>query len=293
MKKFNEKLNKDITLLKALHAKRDKTEFMKMRNAVMKRHKLHKTTVYRQMKRAIPGMPATAQKNPRPVTNEEINMVSELLFKQYRLSEIRAALERLTGFGYSSERINKIRKVAENRSNLPIDAEVTAFGDNIRKLFIELCNVDLTDTTRSQKLLLRGKEIKINCGVIREAVDILVFSAENEGKPTAAIHRLMMENLLSKKLLLVTQGQYIAAYDLRILENIRHSLEETGGSVKFSPDYKVLVEVCRELKPDVSDVEIFMLADKHQRLIKESSEDIVPFRKEVTELAVKEMEENM
>lgn len=292
MKKFNEKLNKDITLLKALHSKRDKTEFMKMRNIVIKRHKINKCTVYRQMKRAIPGLPITARKNYKPITNEEMNMVSELLFKQFRIAEIRAALERLTGFGYSNERINKIRKEAEKRSNQPEDTEHTAFGGNIRKLFIELCNFDLTELNRVQKLLLNGKEIKINCGVIRDAVDMLIFSAENEGKSTAAIHRQKMENMLSRKLELVSQGQYIAAYDLRILENIRQSLEKQGA-VTFSPDYKVLAEVCRELKPGISDVQIFFIADKHQRLIKESSEDIVPFRAEVRRLAAKEAEENM
>jgi hypothetical protein len=157
---------------------------------------------------------------------------------------------------------------------------------------MEYCNIDLIDPKRTQKLKLNGKEYSANCGVIKQALEMIIYSAENEGKSTPAIHRLKMENMLSQKLEMVTKGQYLSSLELRALESIRRSLEKQG-TVMFSPDYKVLVEVCRELKPDVSDVEIFMLADKHQRRIKESSEDIVPFRAEVRRLAAKEAEENI
>jgi hypothetical protein len=103
MKKFNEKLNKDITILKALHTKRDKTEFVKMKNLIMKKYNFGESTIYKHMKKSTPGLCNTASHHikPKPVTEEEINMVRELLMKQFSVMQIRAIMETRTGDNYS------------------------------------------------------------------------------------------------------------------------------------------------------------------------------------------------
>jgi hypothetical protein len=268
---------------------------MKQRDIVMKRHKIGKSTVYRQMKKETPGLKHTTAwgLSNSPVTEEEISMVHELLVKQMPLSEIRKALERHYGDNYPIRRIDRIRKVIDKRKwNDDEAGGETNFGDNLRKLFIEYSNLDLIDPARTVKLMLIRKEYRANCGVIKDALDMIIYSAENEGKSTPVINRMKMEMMVSKKLDQITKGQHIAMYDMKALESIRRSLD-TAKNTSFHPDHKVLAEVCRELKPGITDVEIFMLAEKHHRNIHESTDDIVPYRDDVMRLAAEEAAENM
>lgn len=120
-KPFNKKLNEDITKLKLLHAKKDKTEFNKLKAEIMERHSISKATVYRELQKDVPGS-YDRKRSDRPVTAKEIGMVRALLEQQYKIQDIIDVLERKTGMPYSWDRIDKIRLQIED-SRLHIKEE--------------------------------------------------------------------------------------------------------------------------------------------------------------------------
>ena len=129
MRKFNKALNKDITELKTLHMKKDKTEFRKRKAEIMKQHKISKATVYREMKKDNPGTYNSPRFNPpvREVTEKEKELVGGMLYRQIPVERIRSEMEKRSGQSYSWDRIDMIRKQIESDgSNLSVIPGVTA-----------------------------------------------------------------------------------------------------------------------------------------------------------------------
>lgn len=121
MRKYNKKLNEDITELKELHGKKDKTDFNRRKAEIMKSHGISKATVYREMKKEVPG----SYKRPlyippiREVTAKEKEMVKGMLFRQIPIAMIMAEMEEQTGESYSRDRIDKIRnEIEKDESNI-------------------------------------------------------------------------------------------------------------------------------------------------------------------------------
>jgi hypothetical protein len=298
MKKFNEKLNKDIVRLKELHARMDKTAFMKERNKVMKKHQISKYTVYKQMRKNVPGLEHSSSwgLSNSPITEEEILMVHEMLVKQTPLSDIRICLERYYGDNYPFRRVNRIRKEIDKRNwdTEGKEPAETNFGKTLRMMFIEYSMIDLIEPSRVVTLKLGDMEYKVSCRALKDSLDMIIYSAENGGKDAAALNRLNMQLMLTRKMDHAIKGQHVNMYDLRILESIRRSLEAGARqAISSHPDSRVLAEVCRELKPGISDVEINLIADKHKSLVKGSSEDIVPFSEEIRDLTAQVALANM
>lgn len=116
MKPFNQPLNHDITQLKLLHAKKDKTDFREFMEQVKRRHNISKATVYREMKKDTPGLYKTPRYFPpqREVTPKEREMVENLLRRQFTVQDIINIMERETGENYSWDRIDRIRESITN-----------------------------------------------------------------------------------------------------------------------------------------------------------------------------------
>ena len=126
MSPFNKQLNTDINNLKKLHAKKDKTEFKRAKAEIMKRHNISKATVYREMKKDVPGSYKTPNYSTHkiPITDKEKRMVRELLLKQHTLQDICLIMEKQTGESYNWDRVDKIRKELE-KAGLPIMAPLS------------------------------------------------------------------------------------------------------------------------------------------------------------------------
>jgi len=121
MRKFNKKLNEDITELKELHGKKDKADFNRRKAEIMKSHGISKATVYREMKKDVPGSYKRPLYNPpiREVTAKEKEMVKGMLFRQIPIAMIMAEMEEQTGESYSRDRIDKIRnEIEKDESNV-------------------------------------------------------------------------------------------------------------------------------------------------------------------------------
>lgn len=148
MKPFNPQLNKDITELRALSIKKDKTAFKALLNELILKHSVSKATVYRELKKDIPGS-YTRQNHSagtRAITEREISMVKELLLKKVPVINLGRIMEAETGEKYTWERIEKLRQIVDMRiteSSGALDAPfVTSFGYPIKCLVERALNLD-------------------------------------------------------------------------------------------------------------------------------------------------------
>jgi hypothetical protein len=278
MKEFNQQLHDDVVRLKKLKIKKDKTDYRKFMTVVTRRHKLSKTTIEAEMRKVTPGLyrSITWDMRYRPITDEEVRMVYELLYQNYTIEKVKSIMEEKLGGNYSDTRMAKIRVEMEKRLFELDSDKSTIFGGGIRQLFIEYCDLDLLDPSRTKDLLLLGKEYKVNCGVIKNAINSIILSCEHDGISTQELQRIRMENILSKKIESMSESSQVSMLDLRSAEIVRRSQEKSQSAEKLSPDGKVLMACCMELRPDLSYTEIYGIARKHIEETKGTTEAIEP-----------------
>lgn len=278
MKEFNKQLHDDIIKLKKLRLKKDKTEFKKFMTILIRRHKLSKSSIQEELRKPVPGTYRNINwaLRYRPITEEEIKMVYELLYQNYTLEQVKRVMEERLGGNYGESRMNRIRAEMEKKLPELESNNTTIFGEGFKKLFNEYCCLDLMDPRKILELELLGTKYKVSCAVIKDAINMIIYSAEGDGKNTQELHRIRMENMLSKKLENMTASSQVSMTELRSAEIVRRSQEKGQSPDILTPDGKVLVACCRELRPDYSYSEIFALAKKHISLIKGTTEDILP-----------------
>lgn len=278
MKEFKQQLHDDVVRLKKLRIKRDKTDYKKFFIVVLRRHRLSRTTLWAEIRKQVPGTyrSITWDMRYRPITDEEVKMVYEMLIQQYTLEYIKKVMEEKLGGNYSDKRIKKIREIIDKRLFELDSDKSTIFGGGIRQLFIEYCDLNLMDPGRTKDLSLYGKEYKVNCGVIKSAINSIILSCEHDGISTQELQRIRMENILSKKIESMSESSQVSMLDLRSAEIVRRSQEKSQSAEKLSPDGKVLMACCMELRPDLSYSEIFGIAHKHIKATKGTTEAIEP-----------------
>jgi len=279
MKPFNKALHNDVLKLKKLRVKEDKTEYKALFKKLLAKHKIAKNTLQTELRKDVPGSYGTVSwhMRTRPITEEEIAMVYELLRRQFTLRHIRKVMEERQGTNYSLERLYKVRKLISPRVVELEKNRVTTFGGSIQEIFRQVTNYELIDPTRIINIELLGKLYPVSCGVAKKAVDMIIFSAENGGKNPAVIQKIQIENCLTKKMEHISKSRHVSVQELRNAEFVRRSLEAgEKNSVIFSPDGKALMACCMELRPDLSYGEIYGIAMKHIKAAKGTTEVIEP-----------------
>lgn len=180
MKSFNPELNKDILALKPLSIQKDKTEFHKAAGEVMAKHGISLSTIYRELKKNIPGsykMPN--HKAPeKPVTEKEINMVKELLLKKVPIMNIGRIMEAETGEKYSWQKIDELRQIVDvriNESGAPLDSPITSsFGYHIAQIVEQALNFDKIAPNANVEFRAGDKKYLLN---YQETRDIALICA--------------------------------------------------------------------------------------------------------------------
>lgn len=278
MKEFNKELHDDIVRLKKLKIKKDKTDYKKFMVVLIRRHKLSKTTIEAELRKVTPGLYRSISWDLRyrPITDEEIRMVYELRYQNYTLEQVKSIMEEKLGGNYSDTRMAKIRIEMEKRLFELDSDKSTIFGGGIRQLFIEYCDLNLIDPTRTKDLLLYGKEYTVNCGTVKNAINSIILCAEHGGKSIPELHRIQMENILSKKITSMSESSQVSMTELRSAEIVRRSQEKSLSAEKLSPNGKALMACCMELRPDLSYGEIYGIAMKHIKAAKGTTEAIEP-----------------
>jgi hypothetical protein len=300
---FDEELNRDITRLLALKkapGREARKKYWALFEDIKKHHKICSSTIYGEMRKDRPGTYKGHVYHSLniPVTPEEQRMFEELLARKMIISEIQKYMSRTLGIPYGSKRVMRLRKMIAANPSPP--AEPSAFDDNIRALFYSFSKLDLSDPEASHIIRLqpdpdpnidKGKgskakpaQYKVSTDALKDALDIIIYSAESGGLKTSAIHRIKMEQMLSRRMHFVEKGLSITTPEMRQLEAIRKSLEQSPQSPQsqgLSPDIRVLVDCVREFNPEASIPDIIASAAKHSEKNKNCKMEVGAYMREL------------
>ena len=262
MRKFNQALNKDITELKTLHIKKDKTEFRKRKAEIMKQHKISKATVYREMKKDNPGTYNTPRFNPpvREVTAKEKELVMGMLYRQMPVERIRSEMEKQSGQSYSWDRIDMIRKEIEREFYSPENNAPNASkedqapmqkGEMIAyesphgmemKLFLEkVLNIDKMAPGSVITINVKGTDLKLGSDAIHDMQRIAANTTAGRGYDALEVARINCKHILIEQVRYISYGNAHSIKDQVEIIKVLNTFESTGR--KPGIDFEFLVEV--------------------------------------------------
>ncbi len=236
MKNFNKTLHEDISLLRTLHASKDKQEFGNMKAEIMQKHNISKATVYREMKKETPGEYKTPNYNPpkMDINTQEVLMVRELLLAGRQATEIIKIMSRELGINYYWDRFDRARTMSEELDEDEYDPKRSYFTEN-GSMFIErLLGMEYMATDTYKEYEINGKKIRLS----KESCDNikLLIMRDNplEGEPPSQHllirdqldHDEMCENLRRKISHMHRSGEIPSAYAIRSLQETKEKLEK-------------------------------------------------------------------
>jgi len=264
MRKFNQALNKDITELKTLHMKKDKTEFRKRKAEIIKQHKISKATVYREMKKDSPGTYNSPRYNPpvREVTGKEKELVGGMLYRQMPIERIRSEMEKQSGQSYSWDRIDMIRKQIESESdsgkkNLSPAANESAApmreGDMIKyesphgmemKLFLgKVLNIEKMAPGSLITIDVKGYGVTLGSDAVHDMQRIAANTTAGRGYDALEVARINSKHMCIEQVRYISYGEAHTIKDLVEINKILDSFESTGR--KPGIDFEFLVDVVK------------------------------------------------
>lgn len=315
MKKFNQSLNKDISELKTLHMKKDKTEFRKRKAEIMKQHNISKATVYREMKKDNPGTYNSPRYNPpvREVTAKEKELVSGMLYRQLPVERIRSEMEKQSGQSYSWDRIDMIRKQIESEGSIlsviPGAAAKTAAIANARmkggmieyesphgmemKLFLEkVLNIDKMAPGSIITVDVKGSPVKLGSDAVHEMQRIAANSSAGRGYDALEVAKINSKHIIIEQVRYTSYGNAQTIKDQIEIIKILNTMESTGR--KPGIDFEFLVDVVKYFtKGKVKREDIVFFVSRNSPDYEGLSEEMNPSYEETQHAYSKWAEEHM
>jgi hypothetical protein len=243
MKPTNEELQKDIIRLKTLHAKKDKSEFSILKQELMHKHKISKATIYREMKKDIPGeykIPnySAAVYN---ITEREIMMVRELLLNGRQHNEIVKIMSRELEIPYNWDRFNKARELSEQPGICEHIPCKTEFAKNGRFFLEKLFDLEYMAPGAYAEIEIDGHILKVT----RETFDIINLYLMKDNPPANAdeYYMPMIDEVLNDDLMFQTVSKNIAKL-------LKHPEMSSPYAIKSLMDVKDKLSRRRYLKAE-------------------------------------------
>lgn len=269
MGKFNKQLHDDINQLKVLHAKKDKTDFKKQKALVMERHNISKATVYRELKKDVPGTYKTPKYDPpiREVTEVEKEQVRGMLLKQIPIEQIRSTMEKRSGCSYSWDRIDRIRSeiqkqprgaaetAIEEKSNPAVENE-SPYGDVVMEFIGQVMKIKEMSPGSVVTVPLGKDKIVMNHRQVKEIQLTVANIKDSAGVDLDAVANIRTKHLCYQKIRLFTAG---APHTIKELDDTYSLLVKCGGSKAIkedSIDFERIVEIVKCAKPKATRQEI-------------------------------------
>lgn len=276
MRNYNKQLNEDITKLKLLHAKKDKTDFNALKAELMKQHGISKATIYREMKKEQPGTYKRPKYDPpiREVTAKEKELVSGMLYKQMPVEQVRAEMEKQTGESYSWDRIDKIRseierevneipedKIIDLRTNKSIGFEYESpYGEDMKEFLGRFLNIDKIDPCGYVTIPYKGHGVRIGNDTVQDFHTWIANSAASKGSDVVAVSRITLKHLAAELVRKFSQGKAFGSRDLTEIQKILSEYEVPGND--NSQDFEYMVKVIQHFAPKAKRADIVFAASR-------------------------------
>lgn len=258
--KYQEAIN-ELKRLRAI----DKNKYVKYRGEVAKQFKVSTRTIQRDMKKEkqVRKTRADAGKYKTEITHDEELMVTELM---------KAGKSKQEAVKIVSEKKNK--KISVRLSNRIEPKETastgsgrsTMFGEEAKNFFEKIFELDMIAPDSGIKSKFKNVSFTVDKEHLSDIILSLVDCYNMNASPGEKLQldrkqylRSQIFNLLSYQ---VSNNKVSCnLLDLNRITMMYQRMEIDYGEI--SPDLKVVINVCRALKPDITEDEIFALIKKY------------------------------
>jgi len=290
--KFDRQKNDDIHKLKKLSKLRNHEPYRKLKLALMKKYSASARTVERWLVKRAPGVRKTrtdSGKIKSRITALEKKLTRELIEGGVRVRDVKLIVQKKTGKKISNRKINRARgqfevaieehltgdhaicRGAEEKSGPAAEPNIeSGFGDASKELFRKLFELDLIAPERGIGLMIRGKRFAVPKEEV-EDICLILANAWNEsiGKSylgTGRAHqkykvdknvlrKIRIMSLIDQQIrLCTTQGS-----DTKQIESLTRMYDKMSETIPMDANLETLKRVCRALKQNISDTEIYEL----------------------------------
>ena len=271
---FDREKNKLIMKLRKLRGKIDKTEYLREKKRIAGMYKVTERSVENWMTAKVPGKRKSrsdAGKDRVKVKTKEKKVVSELLSSGTPVATVKKIAEEKTGGKISNRKMMKIRKKVEKEEEVKEmeeaekeEAEESNFGDAAKEIFRTLFELDLIAPDRGVSMKVDGKKIVIPKCDVEDICLILANSYNRQGQAKYSVDR---DALMQKKIKHLIEQQIRLAGDGRVdtktVVQITQMYDRMLEKVEMDTNIKVVENICKELKPDISFTEVISLIKKY------------------------------
>lgn len=242
MKKYNKEFAEDIALLKNLHAKKDKAEFNALKSEIMQKYKISKATVYREIKKEVPGTYKIPNYNPQKmdITKEEALMVRELLLQGRQNQEIMKIMTRELGIHYYWDRFDRARKMAEELDESVYDPQRSYFPVRGNMFFEMLMGIEYMAEDTYKEIDINGEKIRVSkrsAELIKICLmsDNPLISEKTENwliQDEIITHTELKEGIRRKIYQMIRTGETLSPYALKSLLETKQKIERRDGAIR-------------------------------------------------------------
>jgi len=256
----------DIRKLKK-YKNTDKVKYKMFMKTLCGVYNTSEKTIYREMAKPTPGVRKTrkdAGKSKTTITPKEKAIVRELLDSGEKKTKVKKVLEKITGKKTSTRKLYKIDKKVKN---MKPDKETT-FGKNIQSFLERYFELIYWNESKEKTIKLGSYVFPVNKDDINDVVLVLTNAynryAEMNGKKLLKIDRLdlmrsKLYNLLAYRLKIAESET-----DLKTMESLTDIYNKLRVKQTNLPlDYKVLENILKSFKPDITIDEIISLLKEH------------------------------
>ncbi|MCC6865446.1 MAG: hypothetical protein IT280_04735 [Ignavibacteria bacterium] len=258
MKEFNKELSDDIALLKALHAKKDKSEFNAFKDELMNKHSISKATLYREMRKDMPGTYKVPNYNPpkMDITIEEALMVRELLLQGRQNQEIMKIMTRELGIHYYWDRFDSARKIAEELDESVYDPNRSYFPERSNMFFEKLMGMEFMAEESYKEFEIDGRKLRVTKKTMEMLKVYLMRDNPISGESQVnrflqnevTFHAEMEEGIRRKLYQMHKTGEMPSAYALKSIMETKQIVERRESAIMRAR--KKLIEERQKLEED-------------------------------------------
>jgi hypothetical protein len=263
---FDREKNKLVMKLRKLRGKVDKTEYRIEKKRIAAHYKVTERSVENWLVAKVPGKRKSRSdsgKDRKPIRSKEKKVVKELIENNLPVADVKKIAEEKTGEKISNRKMMKIRKKVEKEEEAE-KIEESNFGDKAKEVFRTLFELDLIAPDRGVSMKIDGKKYIIPKCDLEDICLILANAYNRQGK---AKYKADRDELLKRKILhLIEQQVRLASaerVDTKTIVLITQMYDKMLEKVDMDTNIKVVENICKELKPDITFTEVISLIKKY------------------------------
>lgn len=255
---FDKQKNEDIKTLKRFRKLKDQTKYMGFKKAIILKYGVTGRTVEMWLNQRTPGarkVRTDSGKVRNKITAKEKKLAAELLESGTKIKDVKKVV------GVSKRKLDRIRdQVEEQIETDENELKETGFGDKAKEMFRKLFQLDLIAPERGIMVEAAGKKIRVQKGDVEDICMILANAYNRQG---IVKYKLDKMQFMKMRVIHLVEGQINLLNQnggaTKEVESLTRMYDRLNEPMATEVNLELLKTICRILKPNISDTEIYEL----------------------------------